>query len=206
VGLAKCLETFNLKAVFRRKAQRELKLYALVNLLLWECRELSTTWSAKKWDTDWEQGTFNLWMMQWRSVCSILCMQYSVYAALGVCCTLCQCLILAWRDRDGWLNLVFIGDGRVEDEKERDLSRYIAIMRNQDSREFCMQVNLPFRIPQGWVLSRHVTTLIRGLLNQIRHVVPLISHIRSYLQYHSYLHPPSLFLAHNSTIIARTKS
>ena len=47
-------------------------------------------------------------------------MQYSVYAALGVCCTWCQLLNMAWRDSDGWLNFVFIGDGRVEEENEID--------------------------------------------------------------------------------------
>jgi len=29
-------------------------------------------------------------------------------------------MIMAWRDREGWLNFVFLGHGRVEDEKERD--------------------------------------------------------------------------------------
>jgi hypothetical protein len=27
---------------------------------------------------------------------------------------------MAWRDREGWLNFVFLGDCRVEGEKERD--------------------------------------------------------------------------------------
>jgi len=33
-------------------------------------------------------------------------------------------MIMAWRDRDGWLYFVFLGDGRVEDKKERDGRRW----------------------------------------------------------------------------------
>jgi hypothetical protein len=29
-------------------------------------------------------------------------------------------MIMAWRDREGWLNFEFLGDGRVEHKKERD--------------------------------------------------------------------------------------
>jgi hypothetical protein len=29
-------------------------------------------------------------------------------------------MIMAWRDRERWLNFVFCGDGKVVDEKERD--------------------------------------------------------------------------------------
>jgi len=44
----------------------------------------------------------------------------SVYAVPGVCCTHCQLMIMAWRDREGWLNFVFCDDAGVVDEKERD--------------------------------------------------------------------------------------
>jgi len=44
----------------------------------------------------------------------------SVYAVLGVCSTRCQLMIMAWRDREGWLNFVFCNDAWVVDEKERD--------------------------------------------------------------------------------------
>jgi len=36
------------------------------------------------------------------------------------CCPLCQLMIMAWRDREGWLNFVFLGDGRVEHKKVSD--------------------------------------------------------------------------------------
>jgi len=51
--------------------------------------------------------------------CSTRCMQKSVYAVLGVCCTRCYLLFMAWRDRERSLNIVFFGDGRVEVETER---------------------------------------------------------------------------------------
>jgi len=101
---------------------------------------------------------------------------------------------------------VFLGDGRVEDEKERD-ERIMGeiIMRNWDLREFRVRVNLLFPIRQVQLPIRRVRTPIRGPLNLIRRVVPLFSHIRSYPPYRSHLHPPSLFLVHNSTIIAEHK-
>jgi len=43
-----------------------------------------------------------------------------VYAVVGVCCTLCQLMIMTWRDRQGWPNFGFHDDGRVVDEKQRD--------------------------------------------------------------------------------------
>jgi len=55
-----------------REARWQLTLYSLVNLLLWECRELSTI-SAERWETGWEWETVDLGMML-----------YLVYAVLGV--------------------------------------------------------------------------------------------------------------------------
>jgi len=45
-------------------------------------------------------------------------------AVLGVSCTLSELMIMAWRDREGRLNFVFLGDGRVEHKKERDQRRW----------------------------------------------------------------------------------
>ena len=80
--------------------------------------------------------------------------------------------------------------------------RWEIMMRNWDLREFRMGVNLPFLIWQVRVPIQWVFTLIQGLLNPIRQVVPLISHIHSYPPYCSHIHPPSICLVHNSTIIA----
>jgi len=127
--------------------------------------------------------------------CSTRCMQYSVYAVLGEFCTQCYLLIMAWRDSEGWLNFVFLGDGRVEDDKESDESRWEIIMRNWDLRESHVQVIFPFLVWPVRVPIRRVITPILGLQNPIRHVVPLISHICSYTAYcsHFILHRSFLF-------------
>jgi len=36
------------------------------------------------------------------------CMLYLVYAELGVFCTPCQLIMMAWRDGEGWLDFVFL--------------------------------------------------------------------------------------------------
>jgi len=79
------------------------------------------------------------------------------------------------------------------------------IMRNWDREAFRVWVNCLFPIRQVLLLIRQVKTPIRGLLDVIRQVVPLISHIRLYPPYCSHLHPPSLFLILNSTIITEHK-
>jgi len=62
-----------------REARWQLRFYSFVNLTLWESRELSTTPSAKGWETGrvrkthWERDTVNLRMML-----------YSMYAVLSV--------------------------------------------------------------------------------------------------------------------------
>jgi len=55
------------------EAQRQLRLHSLVNLKSWECRELSTTTSAKRWETGRERETVDLGIML-----------YLMYAVLGV--------------------------------------------------------------------------------------------------------------------------
>ena len=75
------------------------------------------------------------------------------------------------------------------------------IMRNWDLREFRVRVNVPFLIQQVRLPIWWVKIPIRGLLNPIKQVIPLTSRI----QYHAHLYPPSLFLVHNSTIIAELK-
>jgi len=41
-------------------------------------------------------------------VCCTGCMLYWVYAALGVCCTQCSLLVIAWRGREGLINVGFL--------------------------------------------------------------------------------------------------
>jgi len=72
------------------------------------------------------------------------------------------------------------------------------IMRSWDLREFRVRVNWPSPERQVRVLIQCVITTIRGLPNPIRQVVPLISHIRSYLLHRSHLHPASLSFSSTS--------
>jgi len=47
-------------------------------------------------------------------------MLHSVYTVVGVCRTQCQLMIMTWRDRVGYFNILFDNDVRVVNEKERD--------------------------------------------------------------------------------------
>jgi len=78
--------------------------------------------------------------------CSMPCMKSSVYAVIGVCCTWCQLLIMEWRDTEGWLNFVFLGDGRGENEYVRDDRRWRKSSWETGTLRICVQVNIPFPI------------------------------------------------------------
>jgi len=78
-------------------------------------------------------------------------------------------------------------------------------IRQWDWRELCVPVKLSYLIGRAWVRIRGVITPIWGRLNPIGQVLPLISHICSYPPCHSHLHPPCLFLLHNSIIMAEHK-
>jgi len=108
---------------------------------------------------------------------------------------------MPWRDGEGWLNFVFLGDCWVEDEKERDGAIH---HEKPGLREFCVWVNLPSPIWQVRVPIRRVITPIRGLPNAIRQVLPLISYICSYPPYRSHLHLP--FLSFSSTTLPSSQN
>jgi hypothetical protein len=84
---------------------------------------------------------------------------------------------------------MFLGDCRVQDEKERDGANH---HENLELRELRVRVNLPSPIWQIRVPIWRVITLIPGLPNPIRSVEPLISHMRSYPPPCSHFNPPSL--------------
>jgi len=73
-------------------------------------------------------------------------------------------------------------------------------------REICVQVGLPSPMGQEWVQFRWAITPIQVLPIQIRQVASLLSHIHLYPPYHSNVHPPSVFLVGNSTIVAEYKA
>ena len=81
-------------------------------------------------------------------VCCTRCMLYSVYAVLGVCCTQYWLMIMARRDRVGWLNVVFlrwwkscIPERERWEMKIRTIWRIWSAMGNQE-------YDLPDRVPQ----------------------------------------------------------
>ena len=131
--------------------------------------------------------------MRWVTV-DLGIMQYSVFAALGVCCTHCSLMIIAWGDIQGCLHFVISGDGR---DRERWEKMGEIVMRNWDLREFRVWVNLPFLIWQLLLPIRLGKIPIRGHLNPIGQIVPLTVHIRSYPSYCSHYHSLSRFLYHH---------
>jgi len=66
------------------------------------------------------------------------------------------------------------------------------IMRNWILTEFRVRVNSPSPIRQVLVPIWRVITVIRGLQNPVRQVVPQISPVHLYTPYHTHLNLPSL--------------
>jgi len=149
----------------------------------------------KWWQTPEEQDTVDYMMMQYavyivRSICSTQCVLYMVLH-----------LNASLTDREGWWNCLFLGDGRVEDERERDDRKQDTMMKNWNLWEFHVQVNQPFSICQVQLLIVHTITSLHGLLNILGEHIGLISHILWHSLYHCHLDLPSLIEIHISTII-----
>jgi len=118
---------------------------------------------------------------------STQCMQYSVYAVRGV-------NSWSWHgdiesDDSTSFSQVMVA---LRTRKREMIGMGEIIMRNWVLREFCVRVNLPSPKRQVRVPIHRVITPTRGVPNQIRQVIPLSSHIRSYPPHHSHLHLPSL--------------
>jgi len=158
-----------------REVRRPLRLYSLVNMWLWECKELSTT-SAERWETGWEPGTVDLGMML-----------HLVYTVLAVNSSLWHGEIE--RDDLTWCSSVIGEFSTWKREIRRDRGNH---HEKLGRREFCVRVNCPSLIRQVRVPIWRIITPIRGYLNPIMQVVILISHSCSYAPYRSYHHPPSL--------------
>jgi len=133
-------------------------------------------------------------MLGW---CSTLCMLYSVDAVLCVCCTRCWLLIMGWRDRDGWLNFVFLGDGRGDGKNHHEklgLTRILCASR--------------FTIPDPAGTSPdsacNNTDTRSSQPNQASRP-PDIPYLLISSTSFSFSSPISLFLIHISTIIAEHK-
>jgi hypothetical protein len=104
-------------------------------------------------------------------------------------------MIMGWRDREWWLNFVFLGDGRVKHKNKRSEEMRNIIMRNWDWREYHVPVIWSSPIQQVWVIIWRIIPAIRGIVIPIRQVLSLILHGPSYASYHSHFHPPSLCLS-----------
>jgi len=110
---------------------------------------------------------------------------------------------MAWGDREGWLNLVFLGDGRVEDEKERDEAYH---HETQRLGEFRVRVNItipdmPRKSPnQVWNYTYTRSSPPNQACRTPDFAYRLVSST-----FFSSSSPISVFLVHNSTIIAEYK-
>jgi len=115
-------------------------------------------------------------------------------------------MIMEWRDREGWLNFVFLGDGGVEHKKERDQRRWgKSSWETGTKRISCAsQLTIPDRAGTTPDPVRTNTNTRSSQPNQASRIpdfsYPLVSSISF-----SSSSPISLFLVHNSTIIAEHK-
>jgi len=113
---------------------------------------------------------------------------------------------MAWRDRERWLNFVFLDDGRVEDKKERD--EKVWGNHHEKLRLEIISCVSQFTIPNKSGTSPdpacNSTDTRSSNLNQTSRTpdfsYPLVSSISFSSSF-----PSSPFLVHNSTIIAEHK-
>jgi len=106
---------------------------------------------------------------------------------------------MAWRDREGPLNFVFLGDGRVEDDKERDEGNH---HENQGvERISCAR---QFTIPDTAGTSTDLACIItdrRSSQPNLPSHTPDFSNVLISSTLFTSSSPMSLFLVNNSTII-----
>jgi len=113
---------------------------------------------------------------------------------------------MAWRNGEGRLCSVLLGDGRVKDKDEGDERRYEKPSRETVTSENHFCVNVHSLTQQVQVQIWWVITLIQGLLNPIRQVVLQISLVHLYPPYCSHLHLPLLaFLSTTPLWLQNTK-
>jgi len=110
-------------------------------------------------------------------------------AVLGVCCSRCYLMIIAWRNSEGWHNAVSLGVGRVEHKKERNQRRWEKSSSEIGHGKIRVWVNYSSLIRQIWVPILQLSPPIPQLLQLIMQVV-LRFHIADCIIHH--LHPPSL--------------
>ena len=101
-------------------------------------------------------------------------------------------MIMVWTDREGWLNFMYFGDGRVEHKKERDQWRWGKSSWETGTWIILCASQLIIPDTTGTSPDPAGNNTDSRSSNPIRQVVLLICHSRSYPPYRSQLHPPSL--------------
>ena len=125
-------------------------------------------------------------------------------AVLGVFCTQCLLMIMAWRDREGCLNLMFLGDGRVDNEKEREIRGDRGNHREEQGLlgiSCASHFTSPDTAGTSLDPARNNTYSRSSKPNQASHTLDFSYPLVSTTSFSSSL-LISLFLIHNSVIIA----
>ena len=127
-------------------------------------------------------------------------------AVLGVCCTLWWFMSMAWRDREGWLDFVFLGDGRVEHKQERDQKRWGKLLwETWAQRSVCAsELTIPNMAGRSPDLACNNSNTWSSQRNQASCTADFSYPLESSISFSS-SSPISLFLILNSTIIAEHK-
>jgi len=113
-------------------------------------------------------------------------------------------MIMAWRDREGCLNLVFLGDDRVDNEKEREMRGDGGIHREKQGLleiSCASHFTSPDTADTSLDLARNNTDSRSSKPNQASHTLDFSYPLVSTRLFSSSL-LISLFLIHNSVIIA----
>jgi len=116
-------------------------------------------------------------------------------------------MIMARRDREGWLNFMFLGDSRVQHKKERDQRRWVKSSWETGTWGISCASQLPIPDTAGTspdLASSHTVTR-SSKPNQASRSPDFSGPLISSISFSS-SSPISLILVHNSTIIARTPS
>jgi len=115
-------------------------------------------------------------------------------------------MMMAWRDREGWLNFVFLGDGRVEHKKERDQRRWGKSSWGTGTWRIGCAGQLTIPDTRGTSPDRAQTnTHTRSSLTKMASRTPDFSYPLVSSMSFSSSSPISLFPVHNSTVIAEHK-
>jgi hypothetical protein len=130
----------------------------------------------------------------------------SVYAVFSICCIQCYFISQEWWDGERWLNFIFRGDGSVEDQTERNESRWG--ISSKETGTWRISYTSQFTIPRTTRTRTNQTCNNSDSMSATPNKVsctPCISYLLISSKLLSSSSSASLFLVHNSTIIADHK-